>query len=48
MPTTLALFLALFLGTQSMASETSSPATEWVEDTVDFGTDSYDEDGCFC
>ena len=48
---TLGLFaLLLLLGTTSMASEsinTTDSSTVSTEE-VDFGTDSYDEDGCFC
>ena len=49
----LTLFAVLFLlaAPAVIADEvqtTQDPST-WVEDSeTDFGTDSYDEDGCFC
>ncbi|SFV63764.1 hypothetical protein MNB_SV-13-1662 [hydrothermal vent metagenome] len=46
--TTLAVFLVLLVPVQSFAEESSETKTEWVEESMDFGTDSYDEDGCFC
>lgn len=43
-----ALLLLLLAPVTSFASSTQTP-TESIEDSpIDFGTDSYDEDGCFC
>ena len=45
---TLFTVLLLLISPSAMAEETSN-STEWVEEVAtDFGTDSYDEDGCFC
>ena len=42
--------LLLLTSTFAIADETQKKnTTEWIEDVpTDFGTDSYDEDGCFC
>lgn len=43
-----AMTLLLLTPSMSVASSTQTP-TESIEDSpIDFGTDSYDEDGCFC
>ena len=40
--------LLLLASPVAMAEETTNP-NGWVEEVAtDFGTDSYDEDGCFC
>jgi predicted lipoprotein len=44
----LGVFAILLLLTSPAAMAEESP-NGWVEDVAtDFGTDSYDEDGCFC
>ncbi|MCF6243808.1 MAG: hypothetical protein L3J43_02085 [Sulfurovum sp.] len=47
---TTSAILALLFSTVTMAEETQTEnTTEWVEEVeTDFGTDSYDVDGCFC
>ncbi|CAA6828222.1 MAG: Unknown protein [uncultured Sulfurovum sp.] len=45
----LATFALLVTPTIMMAGETEKNPNSWVEEVAtDFGTDSYDVDGCFC
>ncbi|MEA1879352.1 MAG: hypothetical protein U9N11_01730 [Campylobacterota bacterium] len=47
--TILAAFSLLAAPTMIMADETEKNPNSWVEEVAtDFGTDSYDVDGCFC
>lgn len=45
----LAVFALLTAPTMVIADEVQTNPNGWVEEVAtDFGTDSYDEDGCFC
>jgi len=41
--------VVLLLASPAAIAEETQSANGWVEEVAtDFGTDSYDEDGCFC